>query len=226
MFLLKIDQLVINGLGSYDDFEANISERKVSQPKKKSIKETVPFSNHTHDFSAINGEIYWEERTLEYVFEITACSPEKLEEKKRHFLAWVMNVMEEDIVDPFMNDYHFRGTFENVDVDDSEIEKSTITVTFSAYPYKIADYPKLCICNITKAEKSTVKIMNESSHRVIPKFISDVPFTVWIKNSSFAFVAGEVEVASIKLDVGVNTLIFQSTGDAGTVKVEFYEEVF
>ena len=67
-----IDQLTIKSTSSYDDFEASIKERMIGAPKKKIIKETVPFSNETHDFSGINGEIYWEERTLKYVFEIIA----------------------------------------------------------------------------------------------------------------------------------------------------------
>ena len=41
-----IDQLIIGGL----------AKSKKKPPKKKSIKETVPFSNVTYDFTAINGE--------------------------------------------------------------------------------------------------------------------------------------------------------------------------
>ena len=64
-----IDQLIIGSKKSYDDFGASVSERTIHQPKKKTIKETVPFSNITHDFSGIDGEVYWEERKLEYIFE-------------------------------------------------------------------------------------------------------------------------------------------------------------
>ena len=62
-----IDQLIIGKIASYDDFGASVAERKIIKPKKKSIKETVPFSNVTHDFSAIDGELYWEEASLEYI---------------------------------------------------------------------------------------------------------------------------------------------------------------
>jgi predicted Ser/Thr protein kinase len=78
-----LDQLIIGDKGSCDDFEASVKERVIHPPKKKSIKKTIPFSNVTHDFSAINGEVYWEERTLEYIFEIIANSAEELEEKKQ-----------------------------------------------------------------------------------------------------------------------------------------------
>ena len=108
-----IDQLIIGGKASFDDFGASVSERKISYPKKKSIKKTVPFANVTYDFSKINGELYWEERTLEYIFEIMADTPEMLEQKKQAFSNWVMNVMNEKIYDPFIPDYHYLGTYED-----------------------------------------------------------------------------------------------------------------
>lgn len=55
-----LDQLIIGDKSSFDDFDASVSERNISPPKKKEIKETVPFSNVTYDFSKINGELFWE----------------------------------------------------------------------------------------------------------------------------------------------------------------------
>lgn len=219
------DQLIIGNKASYDDFEASVAERKNHKPKKKSIKETVPFSNETHDFSAINGEVYWEERTLEYVFEITADSPEELEEKKQPFLAWIMNVMNEELHDPFIEDYHFLATFSEIDDDDSEIEKSTITVKFTAYPYMISNTKRLGIYNLTTTEQ-VVNITNNSSHRVTPTFICDVEYAVEKGGSSYAIPAGEMTSAVFMLSPGVNTLKVRSIRESGTLKIEFYEEVF
>ena len=91
-----IDQIKIGDKSSYDDFSASFSNRKIGKPKKKVIKETIPFSNITYDFSAINGELYWEERELEYTFEITADTPEELEELKnrQQFKKKVKDVVE------------------------------------------------------------------------------------------------------------------------------------
>lgn len=220
-----IDQLTIGSTASYDDFEASVKERTIGAPKKKIIKETVPFSNETHDFSAINGEIYWEERTLKYVFEIMANTPEELEEKKQPFLAWVMNVNNEEIHDPFIADYHFKGTFNDIDIDDSEIEKSTITVTFTAYPYMISDTKRMGIYKLTETE-AVINITNNSSHRITPTFISDVEYTVVKGSSSYALPAGELTSAVFMFAPGMNTLKIRSTGKSGTLKIEFYEEVF
>lgn len=220
-----LDQLIIGDIGSLDEFDASVAERRIKKPKKKSIKESVPFSNVTHDFSAINGEIYWEDRELEYVFEIIADSPEELEEKKQRFLSWIMNVMNGELHDPFIPDYHFNATYSDIDDDDSEIEKSTITVKFTAYPYMISNYKRVCEYEITETEK-TVSFFNDSSHRITPTIITDCECIVKKGNSSYGIPAGEITDSKFALSPGVNTLAVKSTNGSGTIKIEFYEEVF
>lgn len=133
-----IKQLIINGKKSYDDFDLYISERTISQPKKKSIKESVPFSNVVYDFSDINGEIYWEERTLKYVFDFAELSTEEVEVAKSKALTWLMNVHDTDIYDPYIGDYHFHGSFES-DSWSEDFGAGTLTINFSVYPYKISN---------------------------------------------------------------------------------------
>ena len=220
-----IDQLIIGNKASYDDFEASVRERAITDGKKKEIKDSVPFSNVTYDFSAINGEIYWEEKELEYIFEITADTPEELEEKKLAFKSWIMNVMGEKLYDPFIRDYHFIATYNDNDVDDSEIEKSTITAKFTAYPYMIANKPTTYVVELEKSKEITVAIVNGSSHRITPTFNASVAFTVKMGDSSFSVPSGETTDDSFKLAVGKNVLILQAA-ESGTVNISFYEEVF
>lgn len=219
------DQLIIGDKASYDDFEANVSERRIKDGKKKEIKDSVPFSNVTYDFSAINGEVYWEEKELEYIFEIEADTAEELEEKKIAFKSWIMNVMNEKLYDPFIRGYHFIATFSNIDPDDSEIEKSTITVKFTAYPYMIANKAKNYEIVLEASKQVTVNVVNDSSHRITPTFTADVAFTVKIGDSSFAIPSGETTDDSFKLAVGKNVLTLSAT-KSGVVNISFYEEVF
>ena len=219
------DQLIIGDKASYDDFEANVSERRIKDGKKKEIKDSVPFSNVTHDFSAINGEVYWEEKELEYIFEIEADTAEELEEKKIAFKSWIMNVMNEKLYDPYIRDYHFLATFNNIDPDDSEIEKSTITVTFTAYPYMIANKAKNYEIALEASKENTVTVVNDSSHRITPTFTADVAFTVKMGDSSFAIPSGETTDDSFKLAVGKNVLTLNATKRC-VVNISFYEEVF
>lgn len=220
-----LDQLIIDGIGSLDDFGASVAERRISPPKKKSIKETVPYSNTTYDFSKINGELYWEERTLEYVLELLAVSAEELEEKMQPLRAWLMNVHEAELHDPFIQNYHFLATYEDMEIDDSEIEKATITVTFTAYPYMIADVKRICIYNLKANVAQTVKIINRSSHRIVPTFKCDAEFTVLMGNTSYGIPAGETTDASFMLEPDANTLTLQCA-TSEDVYISFVEEVF
>ena len=220
-----IDQIKIGNKYSYDDFDASVRERKINKPAKKSIKETVPFSNSTYDFSAINGEIYWEESVLEYVLEITALTPEELEEKTSAFSAWVMNVMQEELHDPFVRNYHYKATFYSIDIDDTEIEKATITVIFTAYPYKISNEKSSSQYTINSTAK-TIRVQNNSSHRIIPTFISNVDFSVTKGSAAYTFSAGTVTKNDLIMDVGENAYSIKSVSGSGTLKIEFYEEVF
>lgn len=220
-----IDQLIIGNKASYDDFEASVKERKITDGKKKEIKDSVPFSNVTHDFSAINGEIYWEEGQLEYVFEIIADSAEELEDKKRLFCAWIMNVMEAALYDPFIRGYHFIATYDDMDVDDSEVEKSTITAKFTAYPYMISDVKRVYAYMITTAE-TNIKINSNSSHRITPTFKTDVECIIVKGSSSYGIPVGEITDDKFLLVPGENNLTVKATSGSGTLKIEFYEEVF
>lgn len=220
-----IDQLIINGIGSLDDFGASVKERSISPPKKKRIKETVPYSNTTYDFSKINGELYWEERTLEYVFEMLATSAEELEEKMQPFRAWLLNVHEAELHDPFIQNHHFIATYADMDIDDREIEKATVTVTFTAYPYMIADVKRIFIYNLVSNEPQTVKIINNSNHRIVPTFKCDAEFTVIKGNTSYGIPAGEITDASFWLEADANTITLQSATNVD-VYITFVEEVF
>ena len=221
-----IDQLKIGNKYSYDDFEASVKERVIGSPKKKSIKDTVPFSNITYDFSKIDGELYWEERTLSYVFEMDALTPEELEEKKIAFKTWVMNVFKEELHDPFIEEYHFMATFDDITFDDSEIEKTTITVTFSAYPFMIADVKRVFTFTIPKTAEAEVKIENDSSHKIAPTLIASVPVSFKHGGTTFSIPSGEVTNDAFKLETGTNTLTIQPVSSGGTLRVEFFEEVF
>lgn len=220
-----IDSVVIDGVDSYDEYEASVKERVIEMPKKKSIRETVPYSNMVYDFSEIDGELYWDNRTIQYVFEILADSPEALEDKKQPFIAWLMNVQEKEIHDPYITDYYFLGTFDTISVDDSEIEKSTITVTFSCYPYKISKAKKMFKFSIT-ADEIEKRIFQNSCHQITPTFRCDVPCHVVIGDKSYDLVAGDTTDNSIKIDSGINTVKMRSKGGDGTLCIEFYEEIF
>lgn len=229
-----IDQLIIGDKASYDDFLASMASRNIGNPKKKSITATVPYSNVTYDFSKINGELYWEQRELEYVFEIIASTPEKLEELKTAFATWVMNVQNEEIHDPFIPEYHFVGTFEDIDFADEEtLDKTTVTVKFKAYPYKIANLPTVIEGSVSGSVEVSVALGNRSSHRVLATLRIDVTGGDYNKVS---WVIGDTTYdVSLETDVGVyipdglqTIKIIRDFNKAGTLSytISYREEVF
>lgn len=195
------DQLIIGEKASLDDFDASVAERHIGEPTKKEIKDTVPFSNVTYDFSKINGELYWNERELDYEFEIIADTPEELERKKTAFKNWVMNVMEEKLYDPYIPDYHFLATFKDIDpTDDESLEKTTIAVKFTAYPYQIANEPKLYEFTIPAKSELKINLINGGIHRVTPtitldaslifKIVEETRFADYLKTGGYWYLNG------------------------------------
>lgn len=223
-----LDQLIIGGKASFDDFGASVAKRLRKLPPKKSIKETVPFSNITHDFTAINGEIYWEEAEHEYIFEMVAPTPEQLEEMKTALSSWLMNIIKQELHDPIVPDYHYIVTYEDMSFEDEDgMEKTTATVAFSAYPYKIANYPKTHDFVIPAKNTKPVWILNESSHRITPKITADKAITLNLGNASYSMNAGTVEDEAFKLEAGMNAFtIANSNSSACNVSISFHEEVF
>lgn len=226
-----IDQLIIGDKSSYDDYGASMSGRKISPPKKKSIKETVPFSNVTYDFTKINGEIYWEDRNLEYTFEMIADTPEKLEEMRAAFEDWVLNIIQEELHDPFIPDYHFIATYNDLRYSDDEgLDKTTATVKFTAYPYKVANHPvefKLIAEPLGHSPAiNSVWVLNSSSHRITPTIISDGTAIIDCDSAYNEVTSGESK-ATFELETGHNLIRAYATGNSKVnITIRFNEEVF
>lgn len=237
------DQLIIGNRASEDDFRASVKTRKVKDPEKKKITKTVPFSNVTYDFTKLNGEIYWNQRELEYELEMIAPSPEVLEEMKIDFSNFVMNVIDEDIFDPWLRDYHFNGTFESISYEDDESgNKTTVTVKFLAYPYKIANFERKYTEKIEPESSATARIYNDSSHKITPTIFVVGSVRIVFGNISVALGRG-VHKNVFTLEPGLNELYMENlekTNDTdlpeieriaielgySTVEITFVEEVF
>ena len=189
-----IKQLEVSGRKSFDDFGLLISSRKISQPKKKIIKQEIPFSNIVYDFSKINGEIYWDERELTYTFDIAENSTEEMERIKSEVYDWLMNIHDEDIFDPYISNFHFHGSFDGESWDE-DFGQGVIEVSFIVYPYMIANEETNEVLDFHTVDEVSITVENKSSHRIIPEI------TVVLTEK-------EIEFNGVKysLDVGVHTL--------------------
>lgn len=222
------DQLIIGDKASFDDFGASVAERSIGQPTKKEVKETVPFSNATYDFSMINGELYWNERKLEYLFELFGDTPQELEEKKITFASWIMTVFNAELHDPYIEDYHFIATFSDLTFDDDEsIEKTTAKVIFTAYPYKVSNNPKIVEISVSEGDTATLNVINNSSHRILPLLSFDGRVSIAFNGNTHSATAGTFKSETFRLAVGVNTFTVTNIDTAEVaVTITYNEEVF
>ena len=128
----------INGLHSFVDFGLSISQRQINLPPKTSIRKTIPFMNGFYDFSKMNGDICWQERQIQYTFDIVGETIQEMDEKRTEVANWLCNLHDVDIYDDTLPDYHFHGSFETIDQNE-DAEKTELTVTFTCYPFMIAN---------------------------------------------------------------------------------------
>ncbi|MBR5878361.1 MAG: hypothetical protein IKY91_02325, partial [Akkermansia sp.] len=177
---------------------------------------------------AIGGEVFWEERELEFVLELTARDPAGLEYKKTRLANWLMNVQAARIFDPHDLEHYFLGTYSSLSFEDDEsVEYTVCTVVFKAYPYKIAVKPTTYVLEVPGSTTRSFLVRNESGHPVIPQVTCNHAVAITLSDVEYTFQAGTVKSSTFKLPPGMLELTVANQQDTdGTVTVRFYEEVF
>lgn len=211
------DGIKIKGLHSYLDFDLEIKGRNIGLPEQKSIRETVPFMNGYYEFSALNGAAAWNEREIEYVFDVLGDSPQDAETKLEKVLDWLCNVHDEDIFDDTLTGKHWHGSYKTSKpgYDDSGV-LIELSVSFVVHPFKIAN--EATVHNLTAG---TYTITN-SGMVVAPYAFSDATAAVQIGNYVSSIPANETIQLEIDLERGANTVTITGTG---TVIFSYYREV-
>lgn len=216
-----IKQLIANGRSSYNDFGIYIKERNPSLPSRRKNKKTVPGMHGSYDFSNLYGEIIYEDRTIEYKFDITGWNVEDLDSERRKVFDWIMNINNTKIIDEYSPNYYWLGSYSDGSWKE-EAEQGLLTVKFSVYPFAISLNPIELNISITSNIKETITIENNSSHRVIPKIITSGNILVEYEGKSFSLSKGEWEVDNFYLEKGENVL---SISGNANVCISYHEEV-
>lgn len=216
-----IKQLRANGKSSYDDFGIYIKERNPSIPSKRTNKKTVPGMHGSYDFSTLYGEVIYEDRTIEYKFDITGWDVQDLDRERRRVLDWLMNINESQIIDEYMEGYYWQGSYlEGSWKEDAE--QGLLTVKFSVYPFAISLFPMEVNFEST-SEKKEVTIDNKSSHRIIPTIITDNSINIELNDKRISLSKGEWTVDNFYLSKGENILLVSGKAN---VCIKYNEEVF
>lgn len=220
---MKNKELVIGTKGSYSDFRQCIASRTIGIPKKRSIKENIPFKNGSYDFSAINGEVTYEERDITYTFDIIGINMEDVEKQKRELLEWLMSVQDSDIHDPYIVGYHFHGSYDSFSWSENW-EQCELSVTFKVYPYLISDSSIRKSFNLISGDND-IKIFNGGSHKIVPTITTNQNLIIKKGNDSFSIGVGTFTDNIFMLEKGSNELTVTSQNQTATIEFEFLEEV-
>lgn len=223
-----IRQLKADGFESYRDFNLYISKKTVSLPKRKSIKETIPFSNNTYDFSKIDGEVYYEERELTIVFDIAETSPIQLEKSKRKIVNWLMNIQDSDIFIDYVYGYHFHGSYDDNSWTE-DFDYGELTIKFKVYPYLISDdFIKHEF--VLKEGINDIELMNESSHMISPIIIVNSNVEIHYNNYVYLLESGIFQDQEIQTDdefklfIGLNHIKIKADSEC-LIIFKYREEV-
>ena len=220
---------------SYKDFGLTIKSKDISPPKKVKNKSTVPYMNGAYDFSGIYGEQTYEERTLEYIFNLNCRSKIELNSKKIKVLDWLLNSFKDNLSDDTIPGYFFSAECEEVDFKEDGIN-AEISVTFMAYPFKFnlyqegnipwddfnfeLDYIQETKFNVSGSK--AINVINSGSKRISPTVICSSEFYVIKGDTTYKFNVGSTKDWRFTLDKGNNNLILKGTGN---IEFVFRKEV-
>ncbi len=208
----------IKGVHSYRDLGIEIADRKISIPEINRITETIPYQNGSYDFSSLNGEVTYKNRTLSYTFEIAEESTEKMEIEKQKILNWLSDVTNEKIYDDYIPGYYFIGSIDSYSWEE-DFEYGKIVINFSVYPFKYRNI-------VARKEYDVfgslnVSLNTDSSHKVMPKIISNSDFIINYNNISLAIGIGTFQDVNFTLAKS-NEFIIEGTGK---IIFEYTDEV-
>lgn len=227
-----------NGKHSYKDFGLTISEFNIGNPSKIKIQERVPFSNTVYDFSELYGEQEYEERELSYTFNIG------YREKAKSFFfyesevnRWLMTPNKKVILkDDKIPGYYFLAEAVTGPSNEFKFVGGSLTVTFIAYPFKIAILPEgndlwdSFNFILDYAQSTTylvggvlkVILVNPGVKTVYPKINATSTMQITKGNKNYSLQAGTTQSYDFTLEPGENKIEISGTG---TISFEFYKEL-
>lgn len=148
--------ITINGKNSFIDFGLVISDKTVGLPTKKVITDTVPFLNGFYDFSNVQGFSYFDDRYLEFIFDITADTQTELEELYTNVLIWLMDTNQSTIYDT-ESQKTYVGSLDKWSVEEDILYKQ-LTVSFKCQPYSLLATQTIHVTSLATAYLPIVQI--------------------------------------------------------------------
>src|SRR5690625_3582145 len=211
-----------NGKHSYRDFGITLgTERNIGYPEKEKIKVKVPFSNVEYDFSGIYGEQTYTSRPLTYTFNIldrhTINTTEKINFIETSITNWLMNSNgKQKLYDDTIPGYYFLAEVEGGLSFDELWNHGTLTVEFTAYPFKISELEEgndiwdtfnfeLDVAQITDFEVNgslEVVLYNVGTPNLSPEIEATAPMEIVKDGVAYSVPIGKSKSSDFKLITG------------------------
>lgn len=182
-----------------------IAGKSLSAPKKKEARVTIPFMNGSYDFSKVYGRSFFEDRELGYTFDLIADNPTDLESQITRLTEFVAYVHEEDIYDDDILQFHYHGSYSDMDIDRDDTGLSAqVEVQFKIYPFRIANE-----VHSERVEEGTTVITNDG----YPTRITVVPdTTMTIQVGSLNQTFNSKTISDMLLETGDNRVVVANGG--------------
>ena len=228
--------IIINDKHSYKNFGLKIVSREIHSPAKKKIKSSVPYMNGDYDFSLIYGDQIYENRKLVYRFDLRYNNKIEYMNKKIEILEWLTNGIKEKLYDDLISGFYFIVDCSDSVTFDEYHNGVDITVTFTAYPFKISilqeghdiwdefnfelDVTQYVIFDVKGHE--IIDLYNVGTVPANPVVVCTADMIIEKDGITYNFKAGENESWSFRLNKGPNKMTVTGTG---TVEFKWYKEV-
>ncbi|PEZ94195.1 phage tail protein [Bacillus cereus] len=231
-----------NGKHSYSDmgYTMPADGREIGFPSKEKIVVKVPFSNVEYDFSEVYGSQTYTSRPLKYDFNVLKrgnWTPQALHMEKTKLINWLMNSNgRKRLYDDDIPGYYFLAEVESESSFEDDFETGTLSVTFRAYPFMIAelyegndiwdtfnfDLDVAQTTDFTVNGLLQVTLLNAGASDVVPEIITSNQMRISKTGVSYTVPAGITKDKGFVLKSGENPI--EITG-SGTISFRFYKEL-
>lgn len=230
-----------DGKHSYDDMGYTMpAERNIGFPSKEKVIVQVPFSNVEYDFSELYGSQTYSSRQLKYQFNVLKrgnYTPQAMQVEKIKLINWLMNTAgRKKLYDDTIPGYYFLAEVESAADFQDDWETGTMTVTFRAYPFMIAelyegndiwdtfnfDLDVAQTTDFTVYGSLQVMLLNVGALDIVPEIITPKQMKIIKNGITYTVPAGITKDKGFVLKSGENPL--KVTGN-GTISFRFYKEL-
>jgi len=218
-----------------------VDSRVIGNPSKEKYTVRIPGSSRTFDFSSLYGRQLYNERQLQYVFNIydrrDPTSKINMNVIKQKLLnTYMANYQKEPLYDDAFPNFYFDAEIVNAPEFSERGGIGKMTVTFNAYPFMISrEVEGHDIWDIFNFEtdiaqdvafevsgRRTVTLWNTGAEVANPTIIASGNFQITLGGVTYTVNSGQTQSLDFELPTGENQLLLSGNG---RIEFRWHKEV-